>query len=95
MIKLYTSAKHPRFWIAYVPGSGWTMFPAQEGGWDKREPARGLDPMHVREVALQLAAKTGLIEEMQVSMRHAGVRAPRFPGQAARTWSTKGTISAG
>jgi len=65
MIKLYTSAKHPRFWIAYIPGSDWTMFPAQDGGWEKREPARGLDPMHVREVALQLAAKTGLIEEMQ------------------------------
>jgi len=65
MIKLYTSAKHPKFWIAYVPGTGWTMFPAGENGWERRQPARGLDPMHVREVALQLAANTGLLGALQ------------------------------
>jgi hypothetical protein len=65
MIKLYKSAKHPKHWIAYVPGTGWTMFPAAENGWERRQPARGLDPMHVREVLLQLAANTGLIEAVQ------------------------------
>jgi hypothetical protein len=65
MIKLYTSAKHPQHWIAYVPGTGWTMFPAVENGWERRRPARGLDPMHVREVLLRLAANTGLIEAAQ------------------------------
>jgi len=65
MIKLYTSAKHPQHWIAYVPGTGWTMFPAVENGWERRQPARGLDPMHVREVLLRLAANTGLIEAVQ------------------------------
>jgi hypothetical protein len=65
MIKLYTSAKHPQHWIAYVPGTGWMMFPAQENGWERRQPARGLDPMHVREVLLQMAANTGLIESAQ------------------------------
>ena len=67
MIKLYTSAKHPQHWIAYVPGTGWLMFPAQENGWEKRQPARGLDPMHVREVLLRLAANTGLLEAVQQS----------------------------
>ena len=65
MIKLYKSAKHPQHWIAYVPGAGWLMFPAQEGGWEKRKPARGLDPMHVREGLLQLASNTGLLEATQ------------------------------
>ncbi len=41
------------------------MFPAQENGWEKRQPARGLDPMHVREVVLQLASNTGLLEALQ------------------------------
>ena len=41
------------------------MFPAAENGWERRQPARGLDPMHVREVLLQLAANTGLIEAVQ------------------------------
>jgi hypothetical protein len=38
------------------------IFPAQENGWEKRQPARGLDPMHVREVVLRLASNTGLLE---------------------------------
>jgi hypothetical protein len=41
------------------------MFPAVENGWERRRPARGLDPMHVREVLLRLAANTGLIEAAQ------------------------------
>lgn len=65
MIKLYRSAKHPNHWIAYVPGTGWTMFPAQQNGWEKRQPARGLDPMHVREVMLEMASNTGLIEALR------------------------------
>lgn len=60
MIKLYRSAAHPRHWVAYVPGEGWVVFPARENGWSGRRPARGLDPLHLREVALSLAANTGL-----------------------------------
>jgi hypothetical protein len=62
MAKLYRSAKHYQRWIAYVEGIGWTMFPAREKGWELRQPARGVDPMHLREVPLQLAAGTGLME---------------------------------
>ena len=42
MIKLYTSAKHPQHWIAYVPGSGWLMFPARENGWREAPAGEGL-----------------------------------------------------
>lgn len=59
MIKLYRSATHPRNWVAYVPGDGWVVFPATENGWMLRRPARGLDPIHLREVALSSADNTG------------------------------------
>ncbi len=61
MIKLYKSTTHLQHWIAYVPGMGWMKFPAEENGWEKRKPANGLDPMHLREVPLGLASNTGLI----------------------------------
>jgi hypothetical protein len=59
MLKLYKSACHPRHWIAYAPGSGWLIFPANTNGWEQRQPARGLDPMHLREVPGSLAATAG------------------------------------
>jgi hypothetical protein len=61
-MKLYRSATHPGRWVAYIPGSGWIAFPARENGWEDRAPARGLDPVHLREVPLQLASNTGLLE---------------------------------
>jgi hypothetical protein len=60
MIKIYRSMAHPNHWVAYVQDSGWLMFPATENGWERRQPARGLDPLHLRQVPLQLAANTGL-----------------------------------
>lgn len=59
MEKLYRSAQHHSHWIAYIPGSGWLIFPARENGWEDRKPARGLDPMHLREVPVRMAAETG------------------------------------
>jgi hypothetical protein len=59
MLKLYRSSCHPRHWIAYVPGAGWLMFPDRADGWAKRQPARGLDPMHLREVPAVLGSAAG------------------------------------
>jgi hypothetical protein len=61
-MKLYRSAVHPGCWVAYVPGTGWVVFPAREHGWEARRPARGLDPVHLRQVPLRLAAETGIRE---------------------------------
>lgn len=61
-MKLYRSAVHPGCWVAYVPESGWIVFPARENGWQARRPARGLDPMHLRQAPLQLAETTGIFE---------------------------------
>lgn len=60
MIKLYTSMEHPKQWIAYTPDAGWLAFPNSENGWEQRKPVRGLDPIHLRQVPVRLAAPTGL-----------------------------------
>ncbi len=60
MIKLYRSAAHPGHWVAFVPKTGWVVFPSRENGWEDRHPARGLDPLHLRAVPLQMAANTGI-----------------------------------
>ena len=49
-MKLYRDAQHPKNWVAYVPEHGWVAFPAKEHGWEHRAPARGLDPLYLREV---------------------------------------------
>ncbi len=59
MIKLYESRDYPRHWIACVSGAGWVAFPRTENGWGQRHPARGLDPLHLREVPLRKAQNTG------------------------------------
>ena len=61
-MKLYTSTAHPNRWVAYSSETGWMVFPAQPNGWELRQPARGLDPVYLREVPLTLAAGTGLPE---------------------------------
>ena len=60
MIKLYRNMERPGNWIAYVPESGWVTFPAVANGWERRQPARGLDPLHLREAPLSQAAECGL-----------------------------------
>lgn len=59
-MKLYKSMEHTGAWVAYVPDAGWLVFPDSESGWEQRRPVRGLDPIHLRQVPLSLAARTGL-----------------------------------
>jgi hypothetical protein len=59
MRKLYRSALHQNHWVAYVSGCGWVVFPASENGWEMRKPARGLDPLYLREAPARLAADAG------------------------------------
>jgi len=62
MIRLYISKLHPRQWVAHIEGSGWVVFPVRENGWADRRPARGLDPLHLRQVPLESAANTGILQ---------------------------------
>jgi hypothetical protein len=35
------------------------MFPARENGWEQRQPARGLDPLHLRQMPVRCAMDAG------------------------------------
>jgi hypothetical protein len=35
------------------------MFPIRENGWEQRQPARGLDPLYLREMPLECAVDAG------------------------------------
>lgn len=61
-MKLYRSSKYTTRWFAFSPETGWVMFPAEIDGWAKRTPARGIDPIDVREVPIRLGFNTGIIE---------------------------------
>lgn len=59
-MKLYRSRQYPNRWFAYSRATGWVKFPVEADGWGKREPARGIDPIDIREVPVQLAANAGI-----------------------------------
>jgi len=60
-MKLYRHNRYPNRWYAHSKVTGWVMFPAEPEGWLKREAARGVDPLYVREVPISLAANTGIL----------------------------------
>ena len=70
MARLYRSANHLHHWVACIEGAGWVIFPAKENGWEERRPARGLDPVHLREIPLKLAFNTGLLDAVNVPEEH-------------------------
>ncbi len=59
MIRLYRSAIHRNHWIAHIPETGWVIFPAKENGWEERQPARGLDPLYLRQAPASSAFEAG------------------------------------
>ena len=63
-MKLFRNSEYPNRWYAYSESIGWVMFPAEPDGWSKREPARGIDPVRVRQVALALGSGTGIPETL-------------------------------
>lgn len=62
-MKLYRSRKTPNKWFAYSKTTGWVMFPIEPDGWQKRVPARGIDPIDIREVPVTLAREAGIPAE--------------------------------
>jgi hypothetical protein len=59
-MKLFRSTQYPTRWFAFGPEIGWVMFPAEVGGWQRRQPARGIDPIDMREVPLRMGLATGI-----------------------------------
>jgi hypothetical protein len=60
MIKLYRDALRPKNWVAYIENIGWVAFPAAQDGWEQRTPARGLDPLYLREVPVENGYAAGV-----------------------------------
>ena len=58
-LKLYRSVKDIR-WFAFGSADGWQSFPAEVGGWTKRQCAREIDPIDMREVPLRMGFNTGI-----------------------------------
>ena len=59
-MKLYRSKNYPNRWYAHNNSTGWVMFPDETNGWEKRQPARGIDPIDIREVPVRLAFDAGI-----------------------------------
>jgi hypothetical protein len=59
-MKLYRSRNYPNKWFAYSKTTGWVTFPIESNGWQKRQPARGIDPIDIREVPVTLALEAGI-----------------------------------
>ncbi len=59
-MRLYRSKNYPERWYAYSASTGWVMFPNAADGWAKRQLARGIDPIDVREVPAKLAFGAGI-----------------------------------
>ena len=59
-MRLYLNGNHPTRWFAFSQETGWVTFPAEIGGWPRREAARGLDPINLREVPVRLGFTTGI-----------------------------------
>lgn len=58
-MKLYRSTKDNR-WFARDPEIGWVRFPAEVGGWEKRQPSRAKDRIDIQEVPLGMGFNTGI-----------------------------------
>jgi hypothetical protein len=61
--RLYRSSVHNNYWIAFTKDQGWVAFPNRENGWEQRHPARGIDPLYLREVPAKQAASAGFPQE--------------------------------
>jgi hypothetical protein len=70
-MKLYHSRQYPKRWYAFSNSVGWVMFPAETNGWEKRQPARGIDPIDLRQVPVELAFDAGIPGSPTASVDHA------------------------
>lgn len=76
-MKRYRSTMYSARWLVFSRKIGWLMFPAEVGGWKKREPARGIGPLEMREIPLSLESKAGIPSAPTQRMRLLVLRSPR------------------
>jgi hypothetical protein len=59
-MNLYRCSKDLTRWFAFGPKTGWVMFPAEVGGWQKRQRSSGIDPIDMQEVPICRGFNTGI-----------------------------------
>ena len=59
-MKLYRSTEDVTRWFAFARSTGWVAFPAEIGGWHKRQSIRCVNPLVMREVPLRMGFNTGI-----------------------------------
>ncbi|MEO8594867.1 MAG: hypothetical protein ABI759_16225 [Candidatus Solibacter sp.] len=59
-MRLFVDRRVEGYWFAQSASTGWVRFPAVVGGWEKHEPAMGLDPLYLREVPIRQGFNTGI-----------------------------------
>jgi hypothetical protein len=59
-MRLYRNTKDLTRWFAFGTEIGWVTFPPEAGGWQKRQLARDLDLVELREVPLRMGFNTGI-----------------------------------
>ena len=57
-LRRYRSIKDMR-WFVFDPETGWVIFPAEGGGWQKRQPSSGINNTDMREVSLSHGIQYG------------------------------------
>jgi hypothetical protein len=67
-MKLYRNVANPTEWFAFGPTIGWVTFPAEANGWQKRKPARGVDPLRIREVPIGMGFNTGIPDTLVLAV---------------------------
>ncbi|MCU1235774.1 MAG: hypothetical protein JWP63_3741 [Candidatus Solibacter sp.] len=61
-MKLYRCPEFPMHWLAFSEKERWVKFPAESGGWQKRQivPTRSIKPILKQQIPLWLGFNTGI-----------------------------------
>ena len=68
-MKIYRSADYPMHWFAFSIKEQWVRFPAESGGWKRRQPmlSVSIKELNVRQIPLWLGFNTGIPGAPQLS----------------------------
>ncbi len=76
MIKLYRSPEYPTHWFAFCSANRWVRFPAESGGWERRQTVghRDIETIAMSQVPLRLGFNTGIPGALSFSGSAVAVR---------------------
>lgn len=59
-MRLYRCTRNSNEWFAFAPKLGWLIFPAEIGGWHRRQPAHFVNLADMRETPIRMGFNTGI-----------------------------------